>query len=280
VSFFVFIIVILAAILHAGWNAMVKNQPDKLLGITALIFGYVPWAVFFIFLTQKYPPKEVLPYVFFSAILHIGYQFFLFFSYRIGNYLQVYPIARGSSPIIILVLSIFLLKMNFSNFQLISVLFICAGILSLVLLQKNTLYNISTLFFSLGTGFFIALYSLVDGFGARLANAPITFFAWSAILNATIFAIIVCLVKPGLISRIPKFGKKMFFLGGAGSFFAYTLVVWAFTEAPIVLVTALRETSIIFALLIGFFFLKEKLNLLKIFSVLLIFLGAVILRLS
>ena len=111
-----------------------------------------------------------------SAMLHIGYQLFLFFSYRIGNYTQVYPIARGSSPIIVVVVSIFVLGVKFSNLELISVLIICFGILILGLLQKNQLYNISTLFYSIGTGIFIASYSLVDGFGARLAQAPLTFF--------------------------------------------------------------------------------------------------------
>ena len=259
---------------------MVKYQSDKLLGITALIFGYVPWAIFFIFFTQKYPTIEILPYVFCSAMLHIGYQLFLFFSYRIGNYTQVYPIARGSSPIIVVVVSIFVLGVKFSNLELISVLIICFGILILGLLQKNQLYNISTLFYSIGTGIFIASYSLVDGFGARLAQAPLTFFAWSAVLNAIIFGIVISFLRPGLITRIHQNGKKMFFLGGASSFFAYTLIIWSFTEAPIALVAVLRETSIIFALLIGFFFLKEKLNLLKICSVLIIFLGIVMLRLS
>ena len=259
---------------------MAKSHSDKIIGITALTFGHIPWAIFAILLTKKYPSAEVLPYVFCSVMLHIGYQLFLSFSYRVGNYMQVYPIARGSSPIVIAIISIFFLGINFSNLQLISILFICLGILSVGLLKKSGLYNFSTLFFSIGTGFFIASYSLMDGFGARIANAPITYFAWVAVLNAIIYGIIISFVRPNILSLCIEKGKKMFFLGGASSFLAYTLVVWAFTKSSIALVSALRETSIIFALLIGFIFLKEKLNLTKVFSVILIFLGIVILRLS
>jgi len=104
------------------------------------------------------------------------------------------------------------------------------------------------------------------------------FYAWLSLVNAILFAGIMRIMKPGLLSRVTTEGRRAFWLGGPASFAAYALVVWAFTQAPIALVTALRETSIIAALLIGVFFLKERLDLAKVASTVITLTGAILLR--
>ena len=119
------------------------------------------------------------------------------------------------------------------------------------------------------TGCFVAGYSMVDGYGARAAGTPVGFYAWETILNAIAFSMIVATASPGTLRKTVRNHKKIMAIGGGASFVAYALVVWAFTQAPIAVVTALRETSIVFALLIGVFFLRERLNLVKLVSAML-----------
>jgi drug/metabolite transporter (DMT)-like permease len=119
---------------------------------------------------------------------------------------------------------------------------------------------------------------MVDGLGARQAGTALGFYAWLSIANAVIFSLYMAVTKPGLLRRIHVEALPALLLGGSASYVAYGLVVWAFTQAPIALVTALRETSIIFALLIGVFFLKERLDLVKLVSTAITLSGAILLR--
>ena len=133
--------------------------------------------------------------------------------------------------------------------------------------------------YALGTGLFISCYSITDGFGGRLSASPLNYTAWLMILNAIIFSILLRIMnKPGVVKKVLSEGKKIFFIGGTLSYTVYGTIVWAFTQAPVPLVAALRETSIIFALLIGFFVLKEKFTLLKIAAVLTIFFGVILIK--
>ena len=133
---------------------------------------------------------------------------------------------------------------------------------------------------ALTTGIFIAGYSLCDGMGARLSGSPVGFFACAAIGNSALFAAFTAWRRPGLLRGLPLRAPAAFFFGGTASFAAYALVVWAFTQAPIALVTTLRETSIVFALLIGAFILRERIDLAHIASTFVTLVGVALLRLS
>ena len=113
---------------------------------------------------------------------------------------------------------------------------------------------------------------------ARLAGTGVGFFAWASILNGVVVLAGAALWRPGLLARLPREGLRPMLLGGGASFAAYAIVVWAFTEAPIALVTALRETSIVFALLLGVFALRERLDLGKVVSTMMTLAGAIVLR--
>lgn len=275
----VFIAVILAAGLHASWNALVKGGDDKLMSLTAVILGHVPFSIVAIAFA---PPMDAAawPYLAAGVGLHMGYQLFLIYAYRVGDLTQVYPIARGSAPLIVAAISVVFLGVTLARAELLAVLIIGVGILSLALTRHaDGQRNGKAALFALITGCFIAGYSLVDGTGARAAGTALGYFGWLALINALALALVVGWRAPQTLTKIRTEGRALFWWGGGASFLAYAIVTWAFTQAPIALVTALRETSIIFALLIGVVFLKEPLNLIKVFSTATVVLGAALLRL-
>ena len=144
----------------------------------------------------------------------------------------------------------------------------------------KTINNYSAIFYAIATGFFISCYSITDGYGGKASLSPLNYTSWLMIFNAIVtFPILLIFMKKAeVLKEVFAKGKKIFLIGGPLSYIAYATVVWAFTYAPVPLVSALRETSIFFALLIGSFFLKEKLTLLKITSIFVIFIGVLLLK--
>ncbi len=276
----VLLIVLFAATLHATWNALVKGAPDKLISMTAVVLGHAPVALLALPFVSL-PDAASVPYIFAGAALHVGYQLFLFWAYRQGDLTQVYPIARGTAPLIVAAFSVMVFRETLTTMQLVAITTIGCGIMSLVLVRGSEgIHNPHGAALALITGCFVAGYSMVDGYGARAAGTAVGFYAWETILNGGAFAAIVAVMSPGALQTTIRNHKKIMAIGGGASFAAYALVVWAFTQAPIAVVAALRETSIVFALLIGVFFLKERLNLLKLVSAMLTMLGALLLRFS
>ncbi|MDH3580490.1 MAG: DMT family transporter [Hyphomicrobiales bacterium] len=274
----VFMAVLLAAALHASWNALVKNAGDKHLSMAGIVIGHAPFALA-VMPFVPLPAAQSWPYLGAGVVLHLCYQFFLLNSYRVGDLTQVYPIARGVAPMIVALVSVALLGIRLSATELLAVFTIGAGIMSLVFVRgSDGVLNPRAGLMALATGCFIAGYSLVDGLGAREAGTGVGFYAWMSTINAVAFALIMAWRKPNVLKRLAGEGRWIAILGGGGSFVAYAIVTWAFTQAPIALVTALRETSIIFALLIGVLFLKERLNLAKLVSTTVTLAGAILLR--
>ncbi len=276
--FSILIVVLLAGLLHVSWNYQVKRTADKYLSMTAVVLGSIPFTVSAILFSPALQPGSLV-FVIVGAILHTGYQLFLLNSYKIGDLSQVYPLARGVSPLIVAGVSVVFLSVHLSGFELIAVAMIATGIMSLTLVRRSDgRRNGKAAALAILTGGFIAAYSLVDGFGARQAGTALGFYGYLSILNAVLLGTIMRFMKPGLVTKVLHQNWKMALSGGGQSFVAYALVMWAFTQAPIALVTAVRETSIIFALLLGVFFLKERLDLMKVFATMMTILGVVIMR--
>lgn len=276
----VFLAVILAALLHATWNAVVKGGTDKHVSMTAVVIGHLPFALAVLPFVPS-PAPESLPYLAAGIALHFGYQLFLLYSYKAGDLTQVYPIARGSAPLIVAAISVLFLGVTLSGMELLAIAVIGIGILSISLTRHQTgARNPRGAGLALITGCFIAAYSLVDGTGARVAGSPLGFYGWLAIGNAAVMAAFMAATSPTTLRDVALTAKRVFFLGGAASFGAYALVMWAFTKAPIPIVTALRESSIIFALIIGVLVLREKLNLAKLASTAFTLIGVALLRLA
>lgn len=276
----VFLAVIAAAVLHAAWNALVKGGKDKLVAMTAVVLGHVPIAL----TVLPFVPTPALaswPYLAGGIVLHVGYQFFLLYSYRIGDLTQVYPIARGSAPLLVALVSVVFLGVVLSWSALLAVTMIGGAVLSMSLVrQADGLQNFAAARLAFATGCFIAGYSLVDGIGARLAGSALGYYGFLTLGNAAVFAVFAIITRTAILAQVAGRAKQVFLVGGSASFLAYALVIWAFTQAPIALVAALRETSIVFALLIGVVVLKERLNLAKVLTTMVALLGAVVLRFS
>jgi len=237
----VFGAVIVAALLHATWNAIVKGGLDKHVAMGAVVLGHVPFALLALPFAPA-PTVASLPYLAGGIVLHLGYQLFLMQSYRVGDLTQVYPIARGAAPLIVALISVSVLGVHLSSMELTAIAVIAAGIISLGLVRRaDGQRNLNAAALALITGMFIASYSLVDGLGARLAGTSLGFFAWLAIGNGLAMLAYLALTSPAKLRDIPRQGKWTFVIGGGASFAAYAFVTWAFTQAPIALVTALRE---------------------------------------
>lgn len=277
-SDFVMLVVLCAALLHATWNAMVKGGDDNLLNMVAIVLGHLVPAVIVLWFVP-FPAAQSLPWLAGGIILHVGYQLFLVRAYQIGDLTQVYPIARGVAPLIVTLVSVLFLGLALANSELIAIVLIALGIASICLVKgRSGSLNLMATLLALTTGLFIASYSLVDGTGARLAGSVLGFYAWQAIGNAIVMLFIAPLLRPNILKTVWHSSKKIGLLGGGASFFAYALVIWAFTQAPIALVTALREVSIVFALLIGTYYFKERMSILKVFSTFVTLAGVVLLR--
>jgi len=224
---------------------------------------------------------ESVPYIIASAFIHQGYQWYLLNSYQIGDFTKVYPIARGSGPLVATVISIIFLGVLLDNFVILSIFLICIGIMIVGIFERNTFNNLKVITYSLLTGFFIGLYSLVDGYGARASLSAVSYMSWSFVLNSLIFPVLLKIKKKeNVLKKVFKEGKKIFWIGGTLSYFIYIIIVWGFTKAPIPMVGALRESSIFFSIFIGYFFLKERITSTKLISIILIVLGVVGIKLA
>ena len=254
---------------------MVKHHPDKAIAVLAIVLGHIPLALICIFYFPL-PGIESLPYIIASVLAHQGYQWYMLNSYKVGDYTNVYPIFRGFGPLLATLISIIFLGVVFKIPTLISILLICAGIMLLGLFGSKNKNQIEIIKYSLLTGSFIGLYSLIDGYGARVSTSAISYISFSFLFSALLFPIILKLNKhENIFSKVFKDAKMIFWVGGSISFIIYVIVVWGFTKAPIPLVAALRETSIFFSIFIGYFFLKETINLKKIISIALIVIGVI-----
>ena len=271
----VFTAVIIASMFHATWNGMVKKHSNKVTALSAIILGHVPISIIAVIFLPM-PSFDSLPYIIVSAFIHQGYNWFLLKSYSVGDLTKVYPIARGFGPIIATIISIFFLGLIISKASVISIGLVCAGIITIGLFGYKVINNLKIVKYSLITGVFIGLYSIIDGYGARVSLSAISYMSWGFILSAMLFPILLKINKYDNIFRnIINDGKAIFWIGGSISYLVYGVVIWGFTKAPIPMVSALRESSIVFVIFIGIFFLDEKINLAKIISIILIFFGVI-----
>jgi len=275
----VFLLVLFSAILHAMWNSMASKYKNKNVSIAAIVYGHVPACIVAVIILPM-PSVESFPYIILSALIHQGYQNFLLTAYQTGKFTTVYPVARGFGPLVATVISIIFFGVYLKIFTLLSILLISAGVIFIGLFSRSVLKNYKILYTSLATGLFIGIYSVVDGYGARLSMSAISYMSWVFIFSALFFPIALKFRKQkNILRKTLTEGRFIFWIGGFFSYIAYVITVWAFTKAPIPMVSALRESSIIFAIFIGYFYLKEKISLYKILSILLIFSGVIGLKL-
>lgn len=254
------LLVLFAALLHASWNALLRSGEDKLWSMTMMCIAVAGCSAIAACVLPM-PAVQSWPYAALSAVLHVGYNLFLVRSYDAGDLSRTYPVARGCSPILITLGAVLFAGEALSWFTAAGVLLISFGIVGLALGGHRL--SSTGLRCALGTGGFIAAYSVTDGLGVRLSAQPMAYTAWMCALWGVLMPL-VYVSKRGAWSLIaPRPGRCTALLGGVVSLVAYGLVIYAMQNAPMAAVSALRETSVLFAALIGYVFLGEPLSLQK-----------------
>ena len=272
--FHIISLVLFAALLHAGWNALLRGGADRLWSMTIMCLAVATASAAIAYFLLP-PAKASWMYAALSAVLHVGYNLFLVRSYQIGELGQTYPISRGSSPLLITIAASAFAGERVGMGALLGIALVSGGIISLAF--KGRRLAVPSLPYALGTGCFIAAYSVADGIGVRLSGAPMAYTVWMCVL----WGILMPAVYIGLRGARSLFAVRPGFLtafvGGLVSLLAYGIVIYAMSGAPLGAVSALRETSVLFAALIGYFFLGETMTVRKILSCAVIAAGTIIL---
>ena len=250
-----------AGLLHASWNALLKSAPggDPMLDTATIVTGSAAWGLVAIPVVGV-PDPAAWKFVALSMALHWGYYVTLAHAYRTGDLSFAYPLMRGTAPLIATVLGIAFLR-EWPTPQIASgIALISLGIVAIAFAQRGR-HTAAAAGWALTNAVIIAAYTLVDGAGARASgNAP-AYVCWLTFLDAVPFLAWIGARQPAATARYIGTHWQRGILAGAASLAAYGIVLWAMTRAPIAAVAALRETSVLFAALIGALFLKERLGL-------------------
>ncbi|MCC0014679.1 MAG: EamA family transporter [Rhodobiaceae bacterium] len=278
-SLHVFLAVIFAAALHAGWNATLKLRTDRASAVVLLSIMQAVIALPLLAFVQQ-PAQQAWAWIAGAAALHSGYKLMLIRAYAHADLTQAYPVARGTAPLIVAAFSYVALSESLSLTGTLAVGLISAGILLIALAGgKQARMQPRGLMFALATAGFTASYTLFDATGARVAGTASGFILWMVIGDALLMccyalftrgAATLAAMRPALVSGTAA---------GAMSLGSYWIAVWAFTQAPVALVASLRETSILFAVAIGVAFLGERLTPSRVAAAMLIVAGMILLRL-
>ncbi|UWR96354.1 DMT family transporter [Phaeobacter inhibens] len=252
---FVIAIILSAALLHAIWNAIVKTATDRTTTLGLVALGHVlPGAV--MVASLPLPAVASLPYIGLSTVVHFGYFYMLGRAYQHGDLSVVYPIARGIVPALVSLWAMIFVGEMLPLQAWFGIGLIALGIQLSSWKALRSGVGRGALWYALGTGFCISVYSLVDGIGVRLSGNTVSYWAWGAFLHIFV-AVFVILRKRETLPGLPLKVWALGIAGGLVSMCAYGLVLFAKNFAPLGAVSALRETSVIFAALIGFLILKE-----------------------
>ena len=270
-------LVLFGAVLHAAWNVLVKSSQDKTLD-TAVIHIFCALITLPVSLFLGPPPQEALPFLFASVAIHVGYYFSLARAYHHGSLGLTYPIMRGSAPLMVALASWVVLEESLSLTGWIGVLTLCLGVIWLGVSahagQQKTAFG-----FALGNASIVALYTLVDAQGVRLSgDAAFAYIALLFSLDGWIFGLAVFARRGAQALRYTAQRWPVALGGATASVGSYAIALWAMTVAPVAAVAALRETSVLFAVLLGSLVLREKLSAQRILATVVIILGAIAIR--
>ena len=228
-----------------------------------------------------FPTPEAWPFILASTALHTAYFSFLVMAYRYGDLSHVYPIARGVAPLIVAVVSIAIVGEVLSHLAMLAIVIVALGIMSLTLTRGTSgLGESKAILYALGTGVFISGYTIVDGLGARHADSAHSYIFWLNIFDGIPIIILALYLRWGQVMTEVRRSWKPGVLAGMVSLLAYWIVLWAMTLAPLAMVSAVRETSMVFAVLFGVLFLKEKVYTTRLVSIIVTLFGAVLLKIS
>jgi len=251
--------VLLSALLHATWNSLAHNVDDRLVGFALIgvvdcVGGAAMAAV------AGLPPAGAWPFIIASALLHVVYNLMLLASYQLGEFSQMYPLARGTSPWVVALVSVLLLGHALPIAELVGILLVSGGLIGLVMAGgRPHRRDVPALAAATVTGLTIAAYTVVDGVGVM--QAPLfSYTGWMFLLQGPPIALIAVIRRRRTLISAIRTSAVSGLAGGVISLAAYTIVLWAQTGGALAAVAALRETSIVFGALIGAWFFGERMG--------------------
>jgi drug/metabolite transporter (DMT)-like permease len=278
---FVFLAVLFAAACHAGWNALIKVGLDPLSTTTLISIGSGVVALFFLPVVGM-PTSPAWPWLIASVVIHLVYFAALIESYRTGDLGLVYPIARGSAPLMTATATTIFIGEKLSLVGWSGIVALVAGVILLSARGGRELAKIDrrAVGFALFTALTICAYSVVDGIGARLSANPNGYSLW-LFVGIALVMLPYALFRDGrdVIPVMQQYWRRGF-AGGALQVLSYGIAIWAMTVAPIAIVATLRETSVLFGAVIAVVVLKEPLRAVRIVAALMILSGLVLIRIQ
>ncbi|HLL33233.1 EamA family transporter [Streptomyces sp.] len=265
--------VLAAAVTHAGWNAIAHRITDKLAGFALISGGGALTGLALVPFTAV-PAAAAWPYLLGSAALHIAYYALLMRSFRLGDFGQAYPIARGSAPLVVTVLAAVFAHEVPGGWAVAGIALSCAGLTGVALWGlRGRRPDRAALGAALATGLTIAAYTLVDGLGVRSSGSSLGYIAWLMLIQGTIIPAYALHRWRGVFLATVRPFAVLGLLGALMSVAAYALVLWAQTRAELAPVAALRESSIIVGAAIGAVFFKERFGVPRIAAAALLVVG-------
>jgi len=272
--------ILLGALLHATWNALLRSATDKLLD-SVFVIGVAGFLAGSLLPFMPFPAAASWPYLMGSVLIHLAYFTFVALAYRDAELSFAYPIMRGTAPALSAIGAALLLNESPALLGWLGVLLISFGVfvLSFDSWRSGSLSR-SSLLFAFSNAGVIVMYTLVDGQGVRLSNHAISYIGWMFFLISIVIVLASLVLHRGMVVRFlrPSLAKSA--VGGACVLGSYGIALWAMTRAPIALVAGLRETSVIFAMLIAAYFLGERITRLRLLSVLMVTAGAIAIKIS
>lgn len=275
----VLIAVLAAAVLHASWNAIAHAVRDRLVGFTLMGIVYTVGGAVIAAIAAR-PSAASWGFLAASAVLHVAYNLLLMRSYRLGQFGQVYPLARGTSPLLVAITAAVFVGEPLPSVQLAGVLVISAGLASLVLTGGlPSRAGLPAITAAVATGVMIAAYTTVDGLGVRRAGTAAGYIGWLFLLQGPALPLIALTVRGRRLPAQIRPHLSAGLTGGVLSLLAYALVLWAQTRGALAPIAALRETSVIIGAVIATVLFREPFGAPRITATVLVATGVVLINL-
>ena len=268
------LVVLLGAALHAVWNALVRASAQKFQNATLIVFGAGVWTALLLPFAPL-PAPASWPYLAASALIHVAYFSLVALAYRGADLSFAYPLMRGSAPVLSALGAAILLGESPTAGGWTGVLLIACGVIALTGdAWRARTFRAAPVLYALSNAGVIVVYTLVDGYGVRLSGHAFSYTGWLFLLTALLLLMLRVACDGGTVLRQVVNDWRTGLLGGACTLASYGLALWAMTRAPIALVAALRETSVIFGVMVAAVWLKEPVTRLRAVSIVLVCAGA------
>jgi len=269
--------VIAAAVTHAAWNAIAHGIKDQTLAFALIGVGGIAVGIPLVIVAAM-PRADCWPYLLASVAIHVFYNLLLMQCYRLGEFGQVYPLARGTSPLVVTILAAIFIHEHLTLAQIAGVLVVSAGLATLVLAGRRP--GRAAFLAAVGTGLTIAAYTTVDGVGVRLSGSPVGYIGWLMVLESLCVPMFAVVRRRDVLLKQPKRILLAGLAAGALSVLAYGLVLWAQTRGALAPIAALRETSVIFGAIIGTLIFREPFGRTRIAATVLVAAGIILLNVT